>query len=100
MTRYEGNREPVIIRARDAGVHFGELVAYEERMVWLEGAIRLWKWKAAGGIALSGVATAGIDPRASKLDALLPRMVITDACELLFCTEEAAASIRSALWAK
>ncbi|CAM6053278.1 unnamed protein product [Sphagnum tenellum] len=68
LTKVYGERQPVIVRAKDAGVHFGNLVAYEGRTVWLEYSRRLWKWSAKKGIALSGVAIYGLNEDGTKLD--------------------------------
>ena len=65
-TRVHGERQPVIVRAKDAGVHFGHLVAYEGRTVWLEHARRLWQWSAKQGIALSGVAMHGLNESGTR----------------------------------
>ena len=63
-----GNRRPVIVRARDAGVHFGLLESYSGRTVILRQSRRLWSWTAKAGIALSGVATHGINADKSRID--------------------------------
>lgn len=94
--RVEGDLRPVIVRARDAGVHYGKLVAYEGRTVWLEDARRLWSWTAKSGIALNGVATSGINAGKSKVDSMVKNIAILDACEIIDCTSEAAKTIESA----
>lgn len=95
-TRIEGDLRPVIVRARDAGVHYGKLVAYDGRTVWLRGARRLWSWRAKEGLALSGVAVNGIDASKSKIDTLVEAVTILDACEIIDATAKAAASIEAA----
>ncbi len=95
MTRYNEDMRPVIVRAKDAGVHFGLLEAFEGRSVWLRQSHRLWKWKAVGGVALSGVALTGIVHAESKVDALADRIIILDACEIIDATEDCEASIRA-----
>lgn len=95
-TRVEGDLRPVIVRARDAGVHYGKLVAYDGLTVWLRDSRRLWSWHAQKGIALSGVAVHGIDASKSKVDTLVSSIVITDACEIIDATAQAAASIEAA----
>lgn len=83
----------VIVRCRDAGVHAGRLVSYEGREAILEDARRLWYWKPAGGKAfLSGIAVAGLDA-ASKVSCAVPRIILTENCEIIECTAEAAKSI-------
>ena len=95
-SRVEGDLRPVIVRCRDAGVHYGKLVAYEGRSVWLKDSRRLWKWKAAEGLALSGVARNGIIAKESKLDTLVPSIALLDACEIIDASPEAAKTIEVA----
>ena len=95
-TKVIGNLRPVIVRARDAGVHYGKLVSYEGRTVELAGARRLWSWTAKDGVALSGVAVNGINVSKSKVDSLVGQITILDACEIITCTAEAAKTIEAA----
>ena len=84
----------VIVRCRDAGVHAGVLVGNEGREVVLTESRRLWYWKPAGGKKfLSGVAVAGLD-KSSKLGTALPRLHLTESCEIIECTDAARQSIR------
>ena len=92
----EGNLRHVIVRARDAGVHYGKLDAYEGRTVWLKESRRLWSWTAKAGIALSGVARNGIIASKSKVDALVESIIILDACEIIDVTADAAKTILGA----
>jgi hypothetical protein len=92
----QGGGRPVIVRCRDAGVHFGELVDYEGRTVRLKNARRLWSWQAKSGVALNGVAAHGIVAGESKIDSLVESIVLLEACEIIDCTEGSAKSIRSA----
>lgn len=86
----------VIVRCRDAGVHAGVLEAYSGREAVLTESRRLWYWKPAGNKSfLSGVAVAGLD-KASKVGAALPRLHLTETCEIIECTDVAAASILKA----
>jgi hypothetical protein len=85
----------VIVRCRDAGVHAGVLEHYEGREVTLTESRRLWYWKPAKKAAfLSGVAAHGLD-KTSKVGVAVPRIVLTEDCEIIECTEEAATSLRS-----
>lgn len=84
----------VIVRCRDAGVHAGVLEANEGREAVLTESRRLWYWKAAKKKKfLSGVAVAGLDD-SSKVGAALPRLHLTETCEIIECSAEAEASIR------
>ena len=95
-SRIEGDGRAVIVRARDAGVHYGKLVGYEGRTVWLTDSRRLWSWTANSGIALSGVAMSGVNKSKSKIDASVPSIVILDACEIIDCAPDAVESIEAA----
>lgn len=44
-----------IARCYEAGVHAGEVVSVDGENVVLKDSRRLWQWKAADGIALSGL---------------------------------------------
>lgn len=84
----------VIVRCRDAGVHTGVLVANEGREAVLTESRRLWYWKPAGTAKfLSGVAIYGLDA-ASKIGAPLPKIHLTETCEIIQTTAEAERLIR------
>jgi hypothetical protein len=86
----------VVVRTRDAGVHAGVLKSRNGRECELTEARRLWYWKVAGkGAFLSGVATLGLDHKESKVGAPID-VVLTENCEIIATTEEAAASIAQA----
>ena len=95
-SRVAGSLESVIVRCRDAGVHYGQLESYEGRTVWLRNSRRLWKWTANDGIALSGVAIHGIKNSESKIDTVVPSIVLMDACEIIPMSESAAFTIINA----
>lgn len=84
--------EYVIVRARDAGVHAGEYISHAGREVLLKNSRRLWYWKAAASISLSGVAVSGVT-NASKIAPAVDRILIGDACEIIPCTKKARESI-------
>lgn len=71
-----------IARCYSAGVHAGEVVAVDGENVILKDSRRLWGWKAADGIALSGVAQHGIKA-GSKLDVVNPTIYLAGVCELI-----------------
>lgn len=86
----------VIVRCRDAGVHFGTLVSYEGREAFLTDSRRLWQWFAAKGHSLSGVALHGLKHSESKVAGCLPELLLTETCEIILCTPQAAKSIEGA----
>jgi hypothetical protein len=83
----------VIARCYSAGVHAGTVQSVEGETVILTDSRRLWSWRAADGLALSGVAQNGIDASKSKLDVVNPIIYLTGVCELIPCTEKAKGSI-------
>lgn len=86
----------VIVRCRDAGVHAGTLVSYEGREVVLKNSRRLWYWKCANNKhSLSGVAVEGITGE-SKIPDVVPKIVLSDACEILETTDKCRRSIEDA----
>ncbi len=74
----------VIARCYAAGVHAGEVVSVDGENVILRNSRRLWAWKAKDGVALSGVAQAGLKD-GSKLDVLNPEIYLSGVCELIPC---------------
>ena len=86
----------VVVRTRDAGVHAGILKSRNGRECELTEARRLWFWKVAEkGAFLSGVATLGLDHKASKVGAPID-MLLTENCEIIATSEKAAQSIAQA----
>ncbi|WP_226019749.1 hypothetical protein [Novosphingobium sp. FKTRR1] len=86
----------VVVRTRDAGVHAGILKSRTARECELTESRRLWYWKVAeNGAFLSGVATNGLDYKASKIGAPID-VLLTENCEIIACSEKAAQSIAQA----
>jgi len=71
-----------IARCYSAGVHAGIVEAVDGESVTLRNSRRLWAWKAADGVALSGVAQHGLKA-GSKLDVINPTHYLTGVCELI-----------------
>jgi hypothetical protein len=93
----------VVVRARDAGVHFGTLLAQDGRSVTLGNARRIWRWRGAN--TLNEVATAGVEAGTIKggytrVSEPVEQIDLLEACEIITATEVAAASIAGAGWAK
>ena len=83
----------VIVRCHDAGVHSGILESHQGRECVLTEARRLWYWKAAKGAFLSSVAIDGLSDE-SKIGKELPRIHLTENCEIIQCSSKAEKSIR------
>ena len=76
----------VIVRSRDAGVHFGVLVDYNAatREAVLNNSRRMWRWWSASENSLSGVARRGINPSKSKICGAIPgNTIISGYCEII-----------------
>ena len=83
--------EKVIVRCRDAGVHFGELVSRTGRDVTLKDSRRMYYWRAAKGHTLSGCAIHGITD--SKIAGTIELIELPEACEIIKCSPKSAKSI-------
>lgn len=83
----------VIVRCRDAGVHSGILESHNGRECVLIESRRLWYWKAAKGAFLSSVAVDGLSDE-SMIGKEVPRIHLTENCEIIQCTNDAEKSIR------
>jgi hypothetical protein len=83
----------VIARCYAAGVHAGEVVSVDGDNVILKDSRRLWSWKAKDGVALSGVAQAGLKDGSCKVDLLNPEIYLTGVCELIPCAKGVMESI-------
>lgn len=89
-----GNRTApyVIVRTYSAGVFAGHLVRRDGKEVELTDARRLWYW--AGAASLSQLAVSGTSrPADCKFPEPVPRVILTEAIEILDVTPTARASI-------
>jgi len=78
----------VVVRTYSAGVHAGYLKSKDGRNVVLTNTRRLWYWK--GAASLSQVAGSGItNPDACKFPAAIAEIELTEAIEIIPCTENA-----------
>lgn len=84
----------VIARCYSAGVHAGTVQSVDGENVILTDSVRLWSWKAADGIALSGVAQHGL-ASGCKIDAANPVIYLTGVCELIPCSNKARETIHA-----
>ena len=80
----------VIIRTYSAGVHFGTLVSAEGKEVCLKNARRIWSWE--GAFTLNAVAENGVGK--AKLPIPVPEIFLTEAIEIIPCSEGAAKQLR------
>lgn len=81
-----------IIRTYSAGVHFGNIVRREGKEVELTNARRIWSW--AGAASLSQLAVDGVSkPSECKFSVRLNSIILTEAIEVIQCSEKAAKNI-------
>ena len=85
---------PVIVRSRDAGVLFGEYAGNNGSTIHLKNAVQMWQWFAEKGGTLLDCATFGVKADKCKFSVSRGTATIFNACALIDCTPEAAASIR------
>lgn len=77
-----------IIRTYSAGVHAGYVKSHNGKEVTLVNARRLWKW--AGAFSLSEMAVNGVSkPSECKFATAVPEIILTEAIEIIPCTEKA-----------
>jgi len=87
-------KDYVIIRTDSAGVHAGNLVSRNGKEVVLRNARRLWYWK--GAASLSQLAVDGVSkPNECKFPCEVYEIILTEAIEIIPCTEVAVKSIKS-----
>lgn len=89
----KGDRRPVIVRSRDAGVQFGLLVEYSpaSATATLEAARQMWSWRAAKGGTLIDCALYGVT--AGKFSDAAERIIVLNVCAIIDCTADAAANL-------
>lgn len=77
-----------VIRTYSAGVHTGYVKERSGKEVTLINARRLWKW--AGAFTLSEIAVNGVsDPDRCKFSTEVPEITLTEAIEIIPCTQKA-----------
>jgi len=84
--------EYVVVRTYSAGVHAGYLKEREGKEVVLVNARRLWYWE--GAASLSQLAMEGVSkPDKCKFPCEVNEIILTEAIEIIPCTQEAKDSI-------
>lgn len=77
-----------LIRTCSAGVHFGIIKKREGKEVTLADARRIWYWE--GAFTLSAIAVDGVSkPEKCKFSCAVPEILLTEAVEIISCTEKA-----------
>jgi hypothetical protein len=96
----EQNKRYVIVRTYSAGVFAGTLESREGKEVVMTKARRLWYWD--GAASLSQLAMEGVKrPENCKFPCEVDRVELTEAIEILDCTDAARESIAGVhVWKK
>jgi hypothetical protein len=82
----------VLVRTDSAGVHFGIPVRREGKEIELKNTRRIWYWE--GAASLSQMSLEGVKkPKNCKFSVQIPSIVLTEAIEIISCTESAAKCI-------
>ena len=90
------NKNYVIVRGDRSGVFFGELKERSGQEVELRNARKLWYW--SGAAAVEQIAKDGVKkPGACKFTVSVESMIITDAIQILPCTNVAAENIMAVM---
>lgn len=83
----------VIIRGDRSGVFFGQLAERNGRDVTLHNARKLFRWEGAG--AVEQIAVDGVSkPEGCKFTVTVPELTLTDAIQIIPCTEKAVEIIK------
>jgi hypothetical protein len=86
------NKRYVIVRTYSAGVFAGTIESRNGKEVVMRNARRLWYWD--GASSLSQLAMEGVKkPENCKFPCEVSRIELTEAIEIIDCTEEAKQSI-------
>lgn len=83
-----------LIRTFSAGVHFGTLESRHGKEVVLTNARRLYQW--SGACSLSQVAVDGVNIPGSRISVIVPKIILTEAIEIIPMSEAASASMMAA----
>lgn len=86
---------PVIVRARDAGVLFGNYAGNDGSTVHLTDAVQMWQWFAVKGGTLVDCAVHGVTPEKCKFSVGHATLTVFNACALIAVEADAAATLRS-----
>jgi hypothetical protein len=88
----------VVVRTYSAGVHFGTVAEHDGKEVRLTDARRIWNWYGAN--TLHEVATNGVDVARSRVSEPVPSILLTEAIEIIECSERGKTAILEARWAR
>ena len=87
-----------IIRGDRSGVFFGQIAGRNGQEVELRNVRKLWYWD--GACAVEQLAVGGVtNPSDCKFTVVVPEMVVTDALQIIPCSDKAAQILaRAKVW--
>lgn len=89
----------VIVRSRDAGVHCGTLENISNNgVVKLSDSRRIWRWRGAN--TLSELSQKGATEEWTRISEPVPEILIMGACEVITCAAIARENLKRSRWEK
>lgn len=86
----------VLVRTYSAGVHVGELRKRDGKEVVLTDAHRVWRWRGAN--TLHELSQKGAAQDYTRISERVPEIVLTEAIEVIACSPEGGANLRTVRW--
>ena len=86
-----------VVRTYSAGVHVGVVASQDGKLVTLTDARRIWSWKGAN--TLHEIAIGGVG-KGSRVSDAVPSIDLTEAIEVIECTDDGRKSLTSVGWIK
>lgn len=81
-----------IVRAREAGVFFGEIKKRSSEEITMKNVRKLWYWE--GACAVEQIAVAGVaKPENCKFTVVVDEMIIANPIQIIPCSEKSKNSI-------
>ena len=94
MAEQKEGLEMVMVRTHSAGVHYGYLKERNGTEVTLINSVRVWSW--SGAASLSQLAVEGSKkPKDCKLAIEVPKLILTQAIEIIPMTQSAINNLNS-----
>jgi hypothetical protein len=90
------NGEFVLVRTFSAGVHCGFLAESNGTAVLLTDARRVWRWRGAN--SLSELSQNGSAEDYTRISEPVPRILLTQAIEVIPCSEKAHKNLTQSRW--
>lgn len=90
--------EFVIVRTKTAGVHCGTLAEQNGTAAVLTDARRIWRWRGAN--SLHELSLKGAAQDYTRISEPVARILLTEAVEIIPCTEKAKANLSKSRWAQ